>query len=600
MAIHSAILKKHFEKVGFNDDFFKVYESEAADKMQNVDEMCDKLYDIKEKHIRMVIYTDFDVDGIMSGVIAYAGFSELGFNVSLFKPTPADGYGFRVKDVDNIIAEFPDTSVIFTGDVGISCNDAIVYAKSKGITVLVTDHHISTEPSAADIAVNPNQYGETYSHNGICGSYVIYKLLEVYTKRYCSPCAQADIYRLQVFAGIATVSDVMPLLFENRQLVRTSVAIARYFFGYELKNGSIAPPVYSPNYAHAFVGLKKLLEYFQEKKKIKTSDDIDEQFYGFYLVPFLNSCKRMDGDMRGVYDIFFSDYIDPLPGYDSMSCVMTGIRYMEILSDRRKVVTEESYQALLAEKEEGITDNSRYMNCEVYIANIGAGICGLLASRFMNFSGLPTLVLVQNEDGSYIGSGRNPGWLDFSGKLREYGLPISCMGHKEAFGVYVPDKAVLDDYVAFFNEVICSEFKKAVAEDRIVTDTSVVMSYTGAVKHDFMVDTELVRDYLEEVGHYHPFGRAFPEPHFKIAVIPGTFEEKMFGSEKQHIKLVTSDGIEILLFNLALDYEKLKYDNRDKEHLLICSGVFRYDTYDAAEYDNICFFADDIDILEMT
>lgn len=600
MSIHSAILKKHFEKVGFDENFFNVYESEATDRMQNIDEMCNELYNIKESRIKMVIYTDFDVDGIMSGVIAYAGFSELGFNVSLFKPTPADGYGFRVKDVDDIIAEFPDTAVIFTGDVGITSNEAIEYAKFKGITVLVTDHHIGTEPSAANIAVNPNQYGETYSHGNICGSYVIYKLLEVYTKRYCSPCAQADIYRLQVFAGIATISDVMPLLYENRQLVRNSVAIARYFFGYELSNGNIAPPVYSANYSHAFVGLKKLLEYFQELKKIRTSDDIDEQFYSFYLVPFLNSCKRMNGDMRGVYDIFFSDYVDPLPGYDNMSSVMTGIRYMEILSNRRKVVTEESYQALLAEKQEGITDNSRYMDCEVYIAKIGAGICGLLASRFMNNSGLPTLVLIQNEDGSYSGSGRNPGWFNFSEKLREHGLPISCMGHKEAFGVYVPNKAALDAYVVFFDKVVCHELKKALDENVVVTDTSVVMSYTGAVEHDFMFDAALVREYLEEVKRFHPFGHAFPAPVFKIAVIPGTFEEKMFGSEKQHVKLITLDGIEILLFNLALDYEKMKYESRNKEHLIIVSGVFRYDTYDDAEYDNICFFADDIDILEMT
>lgn len=600
MPIYSKILRRHFEKLDFDmslmDDFAKNFEAKASDTMQNLDAMCIKLADIRASGERMVIYTDFDVDGIMSSVVAYAGFSELGFNVSLFKPTPALGYGMRTTDIDDIIAIYPDVKVIFTGDVGIVCNEAILHAKEKGLTVLVTDHHLSGGPCAADIAVNPNQFGETYSHSGICGSYVIYKILEEYAKRYCSPSTQADIYRLQVFAGIATISDVMPLVYENRPLVRNSVAIARYFFGYELGKTDITS-VHSENYCRAFIGLKKLLEYFKTKGKIKTSDDIDEQFYGFYLVPFLNSCKRMDGDMRGVYDIFFSEYISPLPGYDNMSCVETGIRYIEVLSDRRKEITEETFNKLLREKEEGVTDNSQYMKCEVYIADIGAGICGLLASKFMSYSGMPTLVIVKNADGSYTGSGRNPGWMDFTGSLMDYDPSICCAGHREAFGISIPNEDALKGYIGFYSDVVLKAYDDAVASDKIIKDTDIVVAYTDAVAYDFIIDPIDIREFLDEARLYHPFGNSFPEPCFKLAIPLGTYEEKLFGSVRQHTKLVTSDGIEILLFNLAADYEKLKYENRGTNCVLICRGTFRYDTFDNIDYDNICFFCNDIEIV---
>lgn len=599
MAIHSLILKKHFDKIGFDDNFFRFYETEATDKMLNMSAMCEKLHDIFVRQDEMTIYTDFDVDGIMSSVVAHAGFSELGFKTNLFKPIPADGYGFRIKDVDGIIAEFPNTSVIFTGDVGIAANEAIEYAQSKGIIVLVTDHHIGEYPCKANIAVNPNQYGETYSHRNICGSYVIYKLLEAYSEKYCSPYKQSDIYRLQVFAGLATISDVMPLLYENRQLVRNSVSIMRYFFGYELKNGSIAPPMYSDNYSRAFVGLKKLLEYFQRLRKIKTTDDIDEQFYGFYLVPFLNSCKRMDGDMRGVYDVFFSDRVSPIPGFESMSCVETGINYLDTLNNRRKEVVSECFEKLLAEKSAQASPNAAYMNCEVYIARVGAGICGLLANKLMGLTGMPTLVLVEGEDGSFQGSGRNPGWIDFAWKLREHGIPIECKGHKEAFGVFVPNREALDSYITFFNTVVAAEYQKAIASQKLVTDTSIIIGNVSGVQSDFFIDTMLIHEYLEERESYHPYGQAFPEPKFKLVLDTNSVFEIMFGGENQHVKFITNEGIEVLLFNMALDLEKLKYDNRDKNYVWVCEGTFKYDTFNNADYDTICFFGDDIYAMEL-
>ena len=596
----SIILKKHFEKIGFTDEFLSVCEALASDEMKNLDVMCEMLHSICCSTHEITIYTDFDVDGIMSSVIAYAGFSQLGFNVNLFKPSPSAGYGFRIADVDAILSEFPNTSVIFTGDVGIGCNETIEYARSKRLLVLVTDHHRSSAPCSADIAVNPNQQGETYSHNGICGAYVIYRLLETYAKRYSSPSIGADLYRLRVFAGIATVSDSMPLLYENRQLVRDSISIMRYFYTYELSNGTIAPPVYSDAYSRAFVGLKKLLEYFTTLRKIRSFDDIDEQFYSFYLVPFLNSCKRMDGDMRGVYDIFFSPYVSALPGFPEMSCVETGIHYLEKLNERRKELTESFFNVLSDMKASGETRESAYMQCEVYIADINAGLCGLLANKFMTLSGMPTLVVSANDDGSFSGSGRCPSWFDFQSELQRADIPIMSAGHKEAFGVFIPDIDALNRYTVFYDDVIVPAYEKALAERTVVTDMSVSISNAMHIESDFSSDTALIREYLYEKERFHPFGMGFPAPYFVFYIDPDTVEATMFGSLAQHMRLVTTDGIEILLFNQALDYEVLRYNNKGKKYLFACKGTFKFDNFDNTEYDTIVFLCDEITALEVT
>ena len=583
MAIRDPILQKHFEKIGFDSSFFETYEDKASDKMQNIDEMCDKLHEIYENQNKITIYTDFDVDGIMSSVIAYAGLSELGFDVRLYKPSPSSGYGFHINELDKLLSEYPDTQVLLTGDVGINDNKTIEYAHGRRLTVLVTDHHLSESKCAADIAVNPNQSGETYSQGGICGSYVIYKVIENYCLKYCDKVKQSNIFRLKVFAGIATISDAMPLLYENRELVRQSIGIARYFFGYQINDGSIAPPACSENYSRAFVGLKMLLKYFAHISKIKTTGNIDEQFYGFYLVPFLNSCKRMEGDMTGIYNIFFGN----------MAEVNDAIAYEEMLNDIRRQLTADELEKILQADE----NSQPYAHCGVYITDTRPGLCGLLATKLMNISGMPTMVLIENDDGSFSGSGRNSGFMDIVSALADYHIPVTCRGHRDAFGIFAPDKRALAIYADFFENVVLDEYKQVISRGQVI-DTNITMTNTSRVVCDFHMDTLDIKAYLAAKENYRPYGQAFPEPYFKLFLDNQGLREEMFGALKQHMRLITSDGVEILLFGQALDYEKLKYDMRDKDYVFVFYGSFRYDNYYEDDYDTICFFADDLDALE--
>lgn len=581
------LLEKHFEKCGFDSDFFTTYEDKAVDEMQNVRVLCEQLHSIRRNNRQIVIYTDFDVDGIMSSIVAYAGLSELGFDVQLFPPTPAAGYGFRTNDVDDIMNLYPEATVILTGDVGISSNEAVTYAKSKGFMVFVTDHHIGH--CDADVAVDPNQLGETYSHNNICGSYVLYEVIQTFVEMYGTDTQKEDIEKLKLFAGIATISDTMSLLYENRELVRDSIAIARQLFINDVPQVLTDNP-HSLVYVRAFVGMKELLVYFQKMRKIKKAGDIDEQFYGFYLVPFLNSCKRMDGDMRKVYDIFFSVYVHPFREFPNIACVDNGIEYVQCMSDERKALTAQYFDALTREREADVTENAHYMQCGVYITDARAGLLGLLGSKFIGITGQPTLVVNANDDGSYSGSGRNPSWFDFAAELQAYGSNIVCSGHKEAFGVFIPNKDELLNYFRFFRDVFLPAQALMLLETENISTVASVSYDVGA---DCVLNKALIKEFMCEKELYHPYGRAFPEPVFDFYVTDdSSVKHTVFGSDNQHIKLIMPDGLQILLFYQREIYEQFAVQT-DGDLCLVCRGTFHYDDFNRSEPDAVNFIANE-------
>lgn len=565
----NAILQKHFEKHGFNSDFFDKYELFTSEQLKNIDFLSDYLYKIRQTGKKIVIYTDYDVDGMMSSVVAYAGLSELGFNVELFYSAPSNGYGFRVNDVDAIYNLYSDVDVILTGDVGIGCNDAVTYARSKGVEVIVTDHHPGKAPVDAVVTVNPNQKGETYSHNGICGCYVLYKVLETFVLAY-DPSKLALIQSLQLFVGISTISDSMPLLFENRSVVRESIRLARILYD----TPTVISRANSAVYSRAFVGMKELLSHFASQRKIKKAVDIDETFYGFYLVPFLNSCKRMDGDMSVAYGIFFSECIKAAASFPNMRCVKNSILYLEALNTERKRLKKYYVSEIVKEKAEQETVESFYMQCGVYITDAPAGLLGLLGSQFLDETGIPTLVVNRLPDGSFSGSGRSPSWFDFANQAFEYGLNVQCAGHEGAFGVFIPNETVLNQYVDFYNNVVVKTYND-LPKDKII-DTSIVVSYDSRYVCDFMYNDNLVRDYLNEIENFRPFGRAFPEPRFKLIIDLNNVSERLMGDKNQHVKLITSDGLNVLLFNRALEYMHLKNSGNN---VLVCSGAFKVNEF---------------------
>lgn len=133
--------------------------------------------------------------------------------------------------MDRLLASYPGAKAIITADVGIASHAAVDYARNKGLKVFVTDHHrpLSVLP-AADVVVDPLREDDPYEVKGICGAYVMYQCLEHYANCYEDFLTKEQISRLRVFAGIGTIPDSMPLVRQNRILVRDAVSICRYIY----------------------------------------------------------------------------------------------------------------------------------------------------------------------------------------------------------------------------------------------------------------------------------------------------------------------------------------------------------------------------------
>ena len=206
----------------------------VSGELQGMDGVVEALHEVFEQVSEtqtIIVIPDFDMDGIMSGTLLVPGLSERGFPVELFVPDPGAGYGFSADQAERLLAQHPYARWAITCDVGISCREGLVRLADGGVRTIVTDHHIedasTTSRDEAWAVVDPCGLTETFALPGICGAHVAWRVLTAYAGRYGTAQQRDHINQLRVLAGIGTVSDCMPLLHDNRALVRDAVALLR-------------------------------------------------------------------------------------------------------------------------------------------------------------------------------------------------------------------------------------------------------------------------------------------------------------------------------------------------------------------------------------
>lgn len=539
------LLQKTFENRNITQQFLTDIENGNYDDLHNIDDLANRLLQIRNSNQHITIMSDFDTDGINSGIIGYAGLAELGFNVSLFIPDPKEGYEIKPETIDRMLMEHPTTNAILTCDVGITCFEGVNYAKSKGLTVLITDHHVEKERPAhlqpADCIVDPMCAADTYAHPRICGAFVLYQCLQYFTDKYCSPYYQEQIRRLRVFAGIGTVSDVMPLLYENRKLVRESIGIAKmiYFGGDDYIVNNIQG---CDIYRRAFYGLYVLFKAFADTGKLKNPNDINEEFFGYYLSPTLNSIKRMDADMRLAFGTFFG------PNFEA-----NATKLVELNEQRKELVKK--YSAILHEEKE----TQQYAPF-IYFSDAPAGILGLLAMEMMIETGVPSIVVRKEQNGDIHGSGRSPKWYPLLTRTLPQGF--SPAGHNPAFGIKFENLDEIKQFRTFLQADVTDIYEAGVTDGSIQTipvyDFVIAQDGSG----DITLDVAAFAEYLSELKYYRPFGEEFEAPNillkYDTASLNMDEDIKIIGTENQHLKISIDYGMEILLWNQASKIEKIK------------------------------------------
>lgn len=306
-----------------NEDKSSLHDPFLYDGMET---LIDLLHEFKLKQdqdpsLLLIIDTDYDTDGVMSAAVLSAALDVFNINYRVYVPSMNDGYGLNVNAVNEMKELFENEdytiSMILTADNGTNAIEGVAHANALGIDVLVTDHHLGGNQYAdAKVIVNPNKImpngdAEPYPFKGNAGAAVAWKTAQAYAQKY-KPEAIDLIDDLIVFAGIANVADVMPIIDENHYMVRKSVEELKRLTRIRLMYGD-SPSAYddikSTPYTHynsVFYGLYDLIKLLQEfkdekrlsagKKSIPLPDD--EELISWYLSPMINAPRRIHASSR--------------------------------------------------------------------------------------------------------------------------------------------------------------------------------------------------------------------------------------------------------------------------------------------------------------
>lgn len=531
MTNRNRLVATFLERRGYTNSVLAELNDSRHAHLLDIHTLACELKRIHDEGKLLVVLPDFDMDGVCSGTEGFAGFTELGFRTGLFRPDPSDGYGFSADTIERLVAQFPDVHAILTCDVGITCYEGVRAARDRGIRVFVTDHHVQEKGAflGADVVVDPNREDETYVNKGICGAHVLWQVLQYYANTFGTRFEQSQIRRLCVFAGIGTISDSMPLVMENRALVRDACGICRLL----MEPFFVDNMVGTKPYLRAFHGLHVVLQLFVEVGKIATPDDIDEEFFGYYLAPMFNAAKRMNGDMDTVFGVFFGN--EPKKCADEL--------YQ--LNELRKAKVDQYFRALSEEDQ----PYAPY----VYISEAPAGILGLLATKVMGETGLPTMVVAKRGNG-YHGSGRTPDWYPAITLLSPEGFYIA--GHEHAFGIGVTDGRELKSLHAFIAKSADDILATLPEQTEGISADIVLSSFDGNA--DSGINIPLFAEYIREIKEFAPFGPGFEKPRVLFTFRPQDGEWTTMGSVKQHLKISFPYGFEVLCWNQAHDIDALQ------------------------------------------
>ena len=464
--------------------------SDAAKEIQNA----------VDENVPITIVGDYDCDGITATAILTSLCGYLGASVSSVLPRRiTEGYGISLKTLDRC-----KMGLLVTVDNGIAAVDTIAEAVKRGYRVVVIDHHLpGTELPLANAIVDPHVDPDNNGFVDYCGAGLALKLCEMMTN------SKFFLDKMTAFAAIGTIADVMPLIGDNRRIVKE---------GLKLLNDK----------KRISCGLRSLLRTAGLVK-------ITETDIGFKIGPMLNAPGRMfdDGAERALRTILAEDY-------------KLADKYAAELNEINEKRKETAASALiLAHKY--IEDNCLYGTAPfcIYIPGIPEGVVGIVTGKIAEEFKTPAFVFTDSlEPGQFKGSGRSYGKVNLKevvdaakDALVKYG------GHAGAAGLSVKEED-FDRMTILMTEYL---------SDYVPEDSEVI-------KYDLEITSDKLASTYAEVQKYAPYGEGNPPPVFKIthAVLCPRANAcyKTMGKENEHIKLF-GNNYSIVCFGKAEDYTKL-------------------------------------------
>ena len=461
--------------------------------MKDMEKAVDRVN--KGKKEKILIIGDYDVDGTTSTSMLYAYFKKREFDVLYYIPDRyKEGYGVSLESID--YADENSVKLIITVDCGIKAVNEVKYANSKGIDVIVCDHHLpDVDLPKAHSVLNPKQLDCRYPFKNLCGCGIAYKLITAHNIKSAN---KLNIRSLLDFVALATISDMMPLIDENRVMV---------FHGLNEINNN-------PR-----LGLRNFL---------KSLNKVDESKISFNIGPRINAAGRMKNG-KIIVDLLTEEDANKA---NSLS------NEVEYLNLKRRSIEKKVYENVIKK-----IDNTKYSNI-IYGQNFSTGVLGIVASRLIEKSYKPTIIITDFDENLLTGSVRSVSGFDV------YGALIKCEkflyqfgGHKFAAGIKI-EKSKLNAFIEHFEKTVQESVDGIMFERNYKYDIEVPFS-------------ELTVKNVKLISRMSPFGLENRRPVFRADNCTIIDDLKFVGKESQVIKSYILDS-----FNTKLPF--ISFSKKDE------------------------------------
>jgi len=443
---------------------------------------------------RITIYGDYDVDGVTSTSLLWHCLQLCGATVDYYIPSRLEeGYGLNEAAIRELHEEDPGRLVI-TVDCGIASVDHAAVARSLGLDLIITDHHqIGEQLPDAVALVHPRLPGTDYPFGDLCGAGVALKLAWAVCKRLgdgkkVSPSMREFLKQAVGLAAVGTVADVVPLLDENRAIVKYGLMT--------LKEQSTP-------------GLQSLLGV----AGLKDRDELKSEDIGFSIGPRINAAGRL-GQARLAVELLTTE---------DRGRAVTLAEYLNQLNDNRKTVE----RRIAKQARELVHDHDEWREQGVLVLahhDWHPGVIGIVASRIAEEFEKPAILIALREDGTGQGSARSWAGFDlYEGLAASAQHLITFGGHKAAAGLRVTAAAV-DDFRNALSQWTAENFHPTEKDTELQLDAEVLLSE---------VNWRSVRE-LERLG---PCGQNNPAPRFAAANVSLAEPPKTMGEGGRHLSI---------------------------------------------------------------
>lgn len=486
------------------------YAREKADPylLPDMDKAVYRLQQARASQERIVIYGDYDVDGLSATALLLDAFASFGFTeVEAFIPNRfVEGYGLTMGAVDKL--KTMQASLVVTVDCGSLSHAEIAYANSLGIDIIVTDHHnVAATPPPAIAAVNPRFPGHDYPFADLAGVGVAFKLVQALQQVLDGLPDGHEKWLLDLVA-LGTVCDIVRLQGENR---------ANVYWGLEVMK------------RQRRTGIKALMAVAGVEK-----EQLSAKSLGFGLGPRLNAAGRLETAMHALEMLTASDN----------EVALERAQYIDTLNANRRDLQQSIFEEACVQAEQYVDDAVLVVSGEGW----NHGVIGIVAAKLLERYKKPVYVIEIQPHGEAKGSARSYGEFSAADAIRAADdIIIKGGGHAAAAGV-----TLAADKIDAFRRRVNEYYHQC----KLVNQHAYLLPTADALVSDLrQVNEQLIND----IARLEPFGNANPEPilQAKGVLVAGV---RYMGSEGQHSKITIEDAagatLELLTFNTPREWQR--------------------------------------------